>query len=154
MTIESKICVPEDVPPRSKLLNPIWWLMDGGTNATWTAPEINNGEPYLPNVKIQLVRNVLWWMRNPFANFVGFIIGFEGVTYTVRGTAPVLFNTWRDVGDGSTHGWRWAVINGWAPFVSYWGGWLEFYTGWRPSSGGFGTKIIFRGGILKPFKRG
>lgn len=33
------------------------------------------------------------------------------------------------------------------PFVNYWNGHLEFYTGWRPASGGFGTKIVFAGGI-------
>ncbi|MHC2249993.1 hypothetical protein [Bradyrhizobium elkanii] len=29
------------------------------------------------------------------------------------------------------------------PFVNYWNGSLEFYMGWRPASGGFGTKIVF-----------
>jgi hypothetical protein len=26
-------------------------------------------------------------------------------------------------------GWKWSVINGWVPFVSYWNGWINF-TGW------------------------
>lgn len=144
MAIETKTVVPEDVPAWWLLINPIWWLMDGGSNASWTAPAINNGSPYLPTITNPIIRNIIWWFRNPFANFVGFIIGFEGRTYTVTGTAPVLANTWRDVGDGSTHGWKWALIDGWAPFVSYWGGWFEFYCGWRPASGGFGTKIVWR----------
>lgn len=138
--IESKTIVPQDVPPLSKKLNPIWWLMTGGTNATWEAPLINNGQPYLPSVSNKLLRNILWWLRNPAGNFMGFIIGFEGVTYTVTGPAPVLATTLRDV---NQKGFKWSVINGWAGFVSYWDGTVECYLGWRPASGGFGAKIVF-----------
>jgi hypothetical protein len=143
MPIETVTVVPEDIPPWSKLLNPIWWLQNGGTNATWTAPLINNGTPYLPDVSNQLLRDIYWWFRNPFGNFVGFIIGFEGTTFTATGPAPVLANTWRDV-PGGMKGWKWSLINKWAPFVSYWGGKIEFYAGWRPSSGGFGAKFVIR----------
>lgn len=36
---------------------------------------------------------------------------------------------------------------GFLPYVNYWNGKIEFYLGWRPASGGFGTKIVFAGGI-------
>jgi len=142
--IETVTVVPQDVPTWGMLLNPLWWLMCGGSKSTWTAPLINNGLPYLPNIHNQFLRNLLWFLRNPCGNFVGFIIGFEGQTYTVTGPAPVLATTWRDV-PGNITGWKWSVINGWAPFVSYWNGWIEFYLGWRPASGGFGLKVIFHG---------
>ena len=141
--IQTEVLKPQDVPPTKDLLNPVWWMQCGGTNSTWTAPLINNGAPYLPGITDQLERNVLWWLRNPACNFVGFVIGFEGKTYKVTGTAPVTANTWRDVGNGKT-GWKWSRIDGWAPFVSYWGGTVEFYIGWRPNSGGFGTKFVIR----------
>lgn len=142
--IETAIAKPEDVPPTKDLLNPVWWLQCGGTNSSFKAPLINNGLPYLPGITNQTERDLLWWLRNPACNFVGFIIGFEGVTYKVTGTYPVLANTLRDVGDGSRHGWKWSVIDGWAPFVSYWNGKEEFYLGWRPLSGGFGAKFVIR----------
>lgn len=38
----------------------------------------------------------------------------------------------------------WAVLKSFGPlpFVSYFNGSLECYCGWRPASGGFGTKIV------------
>lgn len=140
--IETVTVTPQDVPPVSKLVDPLWWLKTGGTNATWTAPEINNGQPYLPTIDPRWLRNLLWWFRNPAGNLMGFILGFEGRTYTVTGPAPVLATTLRDVGQ---IGWKWSIINYWAPFVSYWGGVgipIEFYLGWRPASGGLGFKFV------------
>ena len=52
-----------------------WWLMSGDN---WDAPEINNGEPYLPSVKTRWIRNFLWWCRNPIGNFVGWVVGVSG----------------------------------------------------------------------------
>jgi hypothetical protein len=145
-TLQTQELKPLDVPPKSDLANPIWWLQTGGTHSTWTAPLVNNGQVYLPGVTNQFERDLLWWLRNPAGNFVGFIVGFEGKTYKVTGTYPVSTTTWRDLNNGRT-GWKWSVINGWAPFVSYWAGDnallpLEFYVGWRPASGGFGTKFV------------
>ena len=137
--IETATVVPLDTPSWTLLINPLWWLMTGGSKATWTAPLVNNGVPYLPDIQNQFLRNLLWWLRNPAGNFFGFIVGFEGQTFTVTGTSPVLATTGRDIGQ---LGWRWSVINGWAPFVSYWGGTVEFYLGWRPASGGFGLKFV------------
>src|SRR5215813_11658107 len=130
------------VPGKYKL-NPIWWLQCGGPGSTFTAPTINNGAPYLPNIKIQWLRNLLWWFRNPCGNFVGFIIGLEDKNYTVTGSDDVLKNTGRDCVP-PVMGWRWAVLRyGWGiyPFVNYYSGKVEAYLGWRPSSGGFGAKL-------------
>lgn len=77
-------------------------------------------------------------------NFVGFIVGVEDRNYTVTGVAPALASTGRDCGQ---EGWRWSVINlkyVKLPFVSYYkNGFIEFYLGWRPASGGFGIKIVY-----------
>lgn len=135
--------------PWTTKINPLWWLVgpDG-----WEVPEINNGQPYLPEVKNVWLRRFYWFIcRNPLMNFMGFVIGVEDRNYRVTGTAPVLRTTGRDC-DPQQLGWRWAVLSvGWVrlPYVSYWGRFpltprkLEFYLGWRPHSGGFGAKIVF-----------
>ncbi len=132
--------------PWSRLLNPVWWLQStGDATMSWTAPEINNGEAYLPSISNQFLRNLLWWFRNPAGNFVGFVIGVDGCNYTVTGTAPVLATTGKDCVPVQ-EGWRYALINltyTKLPFVSYYRkGVVEFYFGWRPASGGFGLKLV------------
>lgn len=131
-----------ELVPLSKKLNPIWGLMNGDS---WTAPEINNGEPYLPGVTNQLLRNFFWFCRNPLANFVGNVIGVNDRNYTVIGSPQVLLTSWRDATPRRT-GWRWSLIilsPLFLPYVSYYNGRLEAYLGWRPS-GGFGLKIVLR----------
>jgi hypothetical protein len=130
------------IPWQTKI-NPAWWLVgpDG-----WTVPTINNGTPYLPDVKNIWLRRFYWFgCRNPLMNFVGFVIGVEDRNYTVTGTAPVLATTGRDC-TPQQQGWRWAIIKTkWLrlPFVSYYRiGVVEFYLGWRPYSGGLGLKIV------------
>jgi hypothetical protein len=129
--------------PWTTKINPLWWFVgpDG-----WNAPDTNNGTPYLPDVKNTWLRRFYWFVcRNPLMNFVGFIIGVEDRNYRVTGSAPVLLTTGRDA-TPPIYGWRWAVLSvGWLrlPYVSYYGGWIEFYLGWRPASGGFGLKIVF-----------
>lgn len=121
----------------------LWWFRNGDS---WHAPEINQAndgpQPYQPNIKNQWLRDFLWFCRNPIGNFMGFVIGFEGRGYTVRGPAPVLLTTLYDA-TPRRYGWKWCVINGWAPFVSYSGTRVLWYLGWRPASGGFGAKINF-----------
>lgn len=87
-------------------LSPLWWLV--GPNG-WTAPAINNGQPYLPDVTSPFARNFYWFCRNPLMNFVGFIMGVEDRNYTVTGPAPVLLTTLRDATPPQT-GWKWSVI--------------------------------------------
>lgn len=141
--IETVTMVDRVAIPWSTKLNPIWWLQTGGVGSTWVAPTINNGVPYLPSVSNQLVRNILWWFRNPAGNFMGYVIGIEDKNYTVRGSAPVLLTTGGDASP-PVRGWRWAISTyAWDfyPYVSYYGA-IEFYLGWRPASGGFGLKIV------------
>ena len=133
--------------PWIKKINPLWWLVgpDG-----WNVPTINNGAAYLPNVKSIWLRRFYWFIcRNPLMNFVGYVIGVEDRNYTVTGSDQVLLTTGRD-GNPPIYGWRWAIISTkWLrlPFVSYYGGWIEFYLGWRPASGGLGLKIVFPAGV-------
>lgn len=134
------------IPPTPYPTGTLWWFRNGDS---WNAPTINNGLDYLPTIRNSYVRDFMWFCRNPIGNFMGFVIGFEGRGYTVRGTAPVLVTTPRDE-KPERYGWKWCVINGWAPFCAFWGPvwWLpsaykvEFYLGWRPASGGFGLKFI------------
>jgi hypothetical protein len=134
--------------PWTKKINPLWWLVgpDG-----WNAPEFNNGAPYLPGVTNVWLRRFYWFgCRNPLMNVVGFVIGVEDRNYSVTGSAPVLLTTGRD-GVPPIIGWRWAILSVGRlrlPYVSYWGGRLEFYLGWRPASGGFGHKFVFPSGAV------
>lgn len=127
-------------PPTPYPTGFMWWFRNGDS---WHAPADNNGAPYLPSIQNQLLRDMIWFLRNPIGNFMGFVIGFEGTGYTARGSTPVDATTGRDIRPPQV-GWRWATLNGWAPYISYWGGHLEFYLGWRPSSGGFGGKLAWR----------
>ena len=130
--------------PLSRLLNPIWMLQStGDASMSWRAPEINNGQPYLPTIQNQFLRDLIWWLRNPAGNFMGFVIGLDGTNYTAYGSDNVLATTGRDCVP-PVRGWRWAILRTkWMvyPFVSYYGA-VEFYFGWRPSSGGFGLKLV------------
>jgi hypothetical protein len=125
------------VPPQPYPTGFLWWFRNGDS---WHAPEVNNGKPYLPDVTNQFLRDFLWFFRNPIGNFMGFVIGFGGVGYTVKGPEPVMLTTLYDA-NPPQYGWKWAVINGWAPFVSYSGKLVLWYLGWRPYSGGFGAKF-------------
>lgn len=120
-----------------------WWLLSGDN---LQAPLYNNGEPYLPGVKTQWVRNLMWWFRNPIGNFVGRVVGVAGKDRWVTGPAPVKLVTWADAVPPQT-GWKWATtrtkqgsIFG-LPFISYYGI-CEFYVGWRPHDGALGFKLV------------
>lgn len=129
-----------DVPHKDRWY---WWLMSGNE---WAAPEINNGEPYLPGWKNQTLRNVMWWLRNPAGNLMGWVLGVQGRDRWVTGRAPALKVSPLDE-EPPRRGWKWAVTrlkpDGWLmlPFVSYYGV-IEFYLGWRPHDGALGLKIV------------
>ena len=129
-----------DVPNKDKWY---WWLMTGDS---WTAPVINNGEPYLPNISNQFVRDVMWWFRNPAGNLVGAVIGVSHRDRWVTGPAPAKLVTWADAVP-ARRGWKWAYTrlrpDAWLglPFISYYGA-CEFYLGWRPHDGALGFKLV------------
>jgi hypothetical protein len=89
-------------------LNPLWWFVgDDG----WNVPDINNGEPYLPDVTNIWLRRFNWFIcRNPLMNFVGYILGAEDKNYTVYGSDQVLRTTGRDC-TPEQFGFRWAVLD-------------------------------------------
>lgn len=125
------------VPPQPYPTGFLWWFRNGDS---WHAPETNNGQPYLPTIHFQPFRDFLWFCRNPIGNFMGFVIGFGGTGYVVTGLAPVMLTTLYDAVPPQ-YGFKWAVINHWAPFISYSGKTFLWYLGWRPYSGGFGFKF-------------
>jgi hypothetical protein len=93
--------------PFLRKLDVLWWLQgpDG-----WTVPDVNNGAPYLPEVKNIWLRRFYWFFaRNPLMNFAGFVLGVEDNNYIVEGPAPVLATTLRDAVPPRT-GWKWAII--------------------------------------------
>ncbi len=117
----------------------LWFFRNGDS---WSAPEINNGLPYLPD-RPQWWRNLCWAARNPAGNLMGFVLGCEGFDYTVTGPAPVMLTTLYD-DTPPRFGWKWSIIKcGWfyLPFVSYSGTAVLWYLGWRPYSGGLGFKF-------------
>lgn len=121
-----------------------WWLMSGNS---WTAPEINNGAPYLPSISNQLLRNVMWWLRNPVGNLFGAVLGVSYKDRWVTGPAPVKLVTWADAPYATNNKWKWAYTRlqksdrlG-LPFISYYGI-CEFYLGWRPHDGALGFKLV------------
>ncbi len=128
------------VPATPRPTGFLWWLRNGDS---WHAPEINNGVEYLPGISNQLLRDFYWFCRNPVGNLMG-VLGFEFTGYTVRGPAPVLLTTLYDAVPPQ-YGWKWSIINGWAPFVSYSGKRVLWYAGWRPASGGLGLKFNIHG---------
>lgn len=144
MSVETvKITDRVPIPLRTKIYPPWWFHGPDG----WDVPTINNGKPYLPNVRNIWLRRFYWFgCRNPLMNFVGYVVGVEDRNYTVTGSAPVMKTTGRDCVPPQ-QGWRWAIIRtDWLvlPFISYYRiGVIEFYLGWRPSSGGIGLKIVF-----------
>lgn len=129
--IETKQVTGRVLVPWVKKINPWWWLWNDLDQIPdqWYMP----GEGYWK-------RQFFWWWRNPFANFVGFVVGVNDRNYEITGTAPVEHATkW----DTLEHGWHWSVIRLKylrLPFVSYSGEWVLWYVGWR-YSGGFGVKL-------------
>lgn len=117
----------------------MWWFRNGDS---WHAPDINNDQPYLPDVKNQWLRDFYWFCRNPIGNFMGFVIGVEGRDYTVYGPYGILTTRYDETPHG--YGWCYTMIHSgwlWLPYASYSGRRTLWYLGWRPYSGGFGFKF-------------
>ena len=113
-------------------LNPLFWIsnQDSGscgekTDKEWFAKNCNN----ICNLKCK----VKWFIRNPFHNFMFYIIGFADEPVASKCTKDNFWNP-----DG---GWNFCLRNKYFPFISYRGKHLETYFGWR-ERGNFG--IAFR----------
>jgi hypothetical protein len=119
--------------PIWKKFNPVWWLLNDEEPdpPDWQLP----GKPYL-------IRQLSWYLRNPFQNFGKYVFGVCDRNYTVIGTAPVYATSWSEV-DPSKTGWKVSTIRVGAlrlPFVSYENEYVIWYAGWQ-WSGFFGFKL-------------
>jgi hypothetical protein len=127
--------------PIWKKVNPVWWVL-------------NDDEPdppdwQLPN-KPYLVRQLSWFVRNPFQNFGNYVVGVHDRNYTVIGMAPVYATSWSDVGPHK-QGWKTSTIHLGAlrlPFVSYENDQILWYAGWQ-WSGFFGFKFIVKNSTVQ-----
>ena len=119
--------------PLWKKLNPVWWLLndDEPDPPHWQLP----GKPYL-------LRQLSWYVRNPFHNFGKYVLGVCDRNYTVVGSSPVYATTWSDI-DANMTGWKVSTINvsGFRlPFIAYEDEHVIWYAGWQ-WSGFFGFKF-------------
>jgi hypothetical protein len=119
--------------PLWKKLNPVWWVLndDEPDPPDWQLP----GKPYL-------LRQLSWYVRNPFQNFGKYVLGVCDRNYTVVGSPPVYSTTWSDI-DTSMTGWKVSTINVGGlrlPFVAYESEHVIWYAGWQ-WSGFFGFKF-------------
>lgn len=109
-------------------INPIWWF----GNADQPHPP----DWYRPGSKY---RNVVWYFRNPLANFSNYVIGIGDKQSVRSGKYPTKISNPRG-------GWNYAVSRRhvlYLPFIDYKRGRFEFYFGWR-QRGNFGIKLNFR----------
>jgi hypothetical protein len=104
-------------------INPIWWFG-------------NDSEPdppswYLPTRPLWW-RYVFWYLRNPFMNFLNYVVGVSDRNFNVTGPAPVMVTEWADIGDSRR--WKWSLIRLPIPlpFVSYSGKRVLWHVGWEP----------------------
>jgi hypothetical protein len=117
-----------------KKLNPIWWLLN--------SDDPIEDEPQMWPDKSLWLRHILWFLRNPAANFMCYIIGVKDYSPIAIGFEPN--SNWRS--DGRK--FKWLLIHptrGWKrimylPFASYRGSSIEWYVGWR-HDGLFGISL-------------
>jgi hypothetical protein len=110
--------------PIWKKVNPVWWFLneDEPDPPDWQLP----GKPYL-------IRQLSWYVRNPFQNFGKYVFGVSDRNYTVIGAAPVYATSWSEIGPGKS-GWKVSTIRVGAlrlPFVSYENEHVLWYAGWQ-----------------------
>lgn len=121
-------------------INPIWWF--GNADEPKAPPWYRPGKP---------LRNVQWYIRNPFANFANYVIGVGDKETTRYGRYPTKIG---NPNGGWNVAWtRYGIL--FLPFVDYKHsykvkegelpgshGAFEFYFGWR-ERGNFGIKLNF-----------
>lgn len=124
---------------------------------------IVKGEPPCPRPWYKKI-NPLWWFGNDEASAIGntfaykyvrniaqnarfYVIGVVDRDHSVKGPAPALANLWTET-DPPRTGWKWAIVAGFLPYISYCAGKTEkgdgfvFYFGWQPR-GGFGARLTW-----------
>ena len=124
---------------------------------------IIKGEPPCPRPWIKKINPLFWfgndeasaqgntfvykYLRNFMQNFRWYVIGVVDRDHSVTGLAPAACNLWSDLTPPLT-GWKWAIVSGWLPYVSYSGRKTDrgdgfvFYLGWQPR-GGFGGRLTW-----------
>jgi len=109
-----------------KKLNPMWWVA-------------NDDDPVPPDWYTHGA--IWWWLRNPFHNFMFYVVGVSDRNYWVIGRSPPTLSLRRDI---NLKGWHWAILfpAKWLPlpYVSYSGTRWYWYLGWQPV-GKLGAKI-------------
>lgn len=76
-----------------------------------------------------------WWLRNPFHNFMFYVIGVADRDYELSGNRAPVFG-------GPFDGWKWTLIHTPVPlpFFAYQSARITLYFGWR-TFGAFGAKF-------------
>lgn len=108
--------------PWYKKINPIWWFGNDEAPATATF--------------------TYKYLRNIAQNFRWYVIGVVDRPHSIKGPQPAMKNLWTDAPPtpGHASGWKWAIVAGFLPYVSYSKGSFAFYLGWQPW-GGFGIRV-------------
>jgi hypothetical protein len=111
------------------VLSFIIWALFGNADDGIAPADYLPGKPYW-------WRAVCWWFRNPLHNLFFYVLGVADKPTTAYGRDPTT--------SFMTRGWNWAVVNYrwlWLPFLSFRGGPIRCYIGWRPPEGAFGLKL-------------
>jgi len=114
---------------RANFTNPLWWM---GNVQEPKAPDW-----YKPGDKL---RNLLWYIRNPFHNFTNYVIGVRAYS---RDPSFIRCGHYPADVFSPNPGWNYSEIQYQGvrlPFVSYWSDKFKFYIGWR-ERGNFGLKL-------------
>lgn len=106
-------------------INPVWWFgnMDDPKPPDWYRPDSKH-------------RNFLWHLRNPFHNFVFYVIGIADKEFKRTSLEPEGGPNPQDHWDVAVARRKFLAL----PFIGYHRGRFNFYFGWR-DRGNFGIKL-------------
>ena len=113
-------------------MNKILWVLFGNDEDTVFGPSW-----FMPHAPLWKKR-IFWWIRNPFHNLFFHVWGIYGKPTTVTGDFPdSMFNP-----NGGFNRTVLTTVDGKRyPYISYRGTSVEWYIGWRPTSGAFGMAL-------------
>ena len=118
---------------RYNRLNPLHWIVAFFSNSQ-KSDYLKPGTLHVDETQAKATQRILYWFRNPAADFGQYIIGFDG--------EPEFKTLFLYGNDDIDHGFTMALRRYKLlilPFVAYGGAWL-FYFGWH-KSGRFGIKL-------------